>query len=140
MLRRLPGWTELAAQLAARLEVRLAAIPRCSSFIPAHVEHAYYRYCFVRPQMLKAGWSRDQIVQAIVAEEFLRQRRVPGNLSRGPPMASPARKSSPVARERAKRASPSIHPTSRARIDDTAARRPSPSRRHGDSAAPGGDP
>lgn len=70
MLRRLPGWVERRRQLAARLESRLAAIPSLRlAAPPAHVEHAYYKYyAYVRPELLKAGWSRDRIVEAIVAE------------------------------------------------------------------------
>lgn len=36
---------------------------------PSDIHHAYYKYyCFVRPEMLKNGWSRDRILEAIVAE------------------------------------------------------------------------
>jgi dTDP-4-amino-4,6-dideoxygalactose transaminase len=35
---------------------------------PAHVGHSYYKYyAFVRPEMLKSGWSRDRIVTEIAA-------------------------------------------------------------------------
>lgn len=33
---------------------------------PPHVRHAYYKfYAFVRPERLRAGWSRDEIVKAL---------------------------------------------------------------------------
>jgi len=36
---------------------------------PNHIEHAWYRfYAFVRPEALAPGWSRDRIIEAIVAE------------------------------------------------------------------------
>jgi hypothetical protein len=35
---------------------------------PAHVGHSYYKYyVFVRPEALRAGWSRDRIIAEIVA-------------------------------------------------------------------------
>ena len=36
---------------------------------PVGEDHAYYKYyVFVRPETLKAGWSRDRIMEAINAE------------------------------------------------------------------------
>jgi dTDP-4-amino-4,6-dideoxygalactose transaminase len=36
--------------------------------VPAEVEHAWYRaYAFVRPEALAEGWSRDRIMNEIVA-------------------------------------------------------------------------
>jgi dTDP-4-amino-4,6-dideoxygalactose transaminase len=36
---------------------------------PAHARHAFYKfYAFVEPGMLRAGWSRDRIVEAVVAQ------------------------------------------------------------------------
>lgn len=36
--------------------------------VPAEVEHAWYRaYAFVRPEVLAEGWSRDRIMNEIVA-------------------------------------------------------------------------
>ncbi len=33
---------------------------------PAHIGHAYYRcYLFVRPQALRAGWTRDALLAAL---------------------------------------------------------------------------
>ena len=38
--------------------------------VPTHIEHAAYKcYVFVEPAALRAGWSRDRIVQEIVARE-----------------------------------------------------------------------
>ncbi|ART81774.1 aminotransferase [Oceanisphaera profunda] len=37
--------------------------------VPAHMEHAEYKhYLFVNPEQLADGWSRDRIVEAMVAE------------------------------------------------------------------------
>jgi hypothetical protein len=36
---------------------------------PKHIEHAYYKYyAFVRPEVLRPGWTRDRIIDAINAE------------------------------------------------------------------------
>jgi dTDP-4-amino-4,6-dideoxygalactose transaminase len=36
---------------------------------PDYIKHAYYKYyTFIRPEMLKKGWSRDKIIEAISAE------------------------------------------------------------------------
>jgi dTDP-4-amino-4,6-dideoxygalactose transaminase len=35
---------------------------------PEYIGHAYYKYyAFVRPEALRAGWSRDRILDAIMA-------------------------------------------------------------------------
>lgn len=37
--------------------------------IPAKIQHAWYKcYVFVRPEKLKSGWTRDRIMNAIVAK------------------------------------------------------------------------
>ncbi|MDD4268335.1 MAG: DegT/DnrJ/EryC1/StrS aminotransferase family protein [Pirellulales bacterium] len=127
MLRRLPGWVERRRQLAARLESRLAAIPSLRlATPPAHVEHAYYRYyAYVRPQMLKAGWSRDRIVQAIVAEGIPCGSGVCPEIYREEAFAhgeSCPKNRLPVARELGETSLAfHVHPTlSRSDIDDTA--------------------
>ena len=57
---------ELAARLAAGLS-GLVALRICH---PAPgFEHVYYRYfVFVRPERLSSGWTRDRILEAILAE------------------------------------------------------------------------
>lgn len=69
-LRRLAAWSERRRAIAARIA------ETCRRFdalrvpqVPAHVEHACYRqYAYVRPERLQGGWSRDRIVQAVLAE------------------------------------------------------------------------
>lgn len=53
-----------AAILAACAESPALRVPA----VPAEVEHAWYRaYAFVRPEVLAEGWSRDRIMNEIVA-------------------------------------------------------------------------
>lgn len=65
----MPKWTErrtmIAQTLSACLERHSAIrIPR----VPNYAKHAYYRlYAFVRPDRLAQGWSRDRIIDEIVA-------------------------------------------------------------------------
>ncbi|PZN28586.1 MAG: aminotransferase [Proteobacteria bacterium] len=36
---------------------------------PSHVSHSYYKfYAFVEPEHLRSGWTRDRIIEALVAE------------------------------------------------------------------------
>lgn len=68
-LRRMSDWSEQRRRNAERI----AKV--CRNFnalrlpeVPPHSRHAYYKfYAFVRPEHLAAGWSRDRIVQEIVA-------------------------------------------------------------------------
>ncbi len=57
---------------AAILDQALSAIPALRVPIPPpHIEHVYYRYhVFVRPERVRAGWTRDRIQEAINAEGF----------------------------------------------------------------------
>lgn len=70
MLRRLPEWVEARRANAARLDAALATveglrIPKA----PEHIYHSYYMYyAFVRPEMMRSGWSRDRILQCLHAE------------------------------------------------------------------------
>ncbi|MDN7136774.1 DegT/DnrJ/EryC1/StrS aminotransferase family protein [Pseudidiomarina sp. 1ASP75-14] len=67
-LRRMNDWT------AARQRNTAAITKACSEFsvvrtpaVPSHMEHACYKhYCFVEPQHLVEGWTRDRIVSEIV--------------------------------------------------------------------------
>jgi len=69
-LRKLAGWCEARQRNAAALGRGLANVPGLRLTLPpADIGHAYYKYyAFVRPETLKADWSRDRIVQAISAE------------------------------------------------------------------------
>lgn len=69
-LRKLAGWREARQRNAAALARALDAVPGLRLTPPsADIGHAYYKYyAFVRPEALKAGWSRDRIVQAVAAE------------------------------------------------------------------------
>jgi dTDP-4-amino-4,6-dideoxygalactose transaminase len=68
-LRKMAEWTRVRAANSARIEAV------CEKFdlirqveLPATMEHGFYKhYCFVRPQLLAPGWSRDRIVDEILA-------------------------------------------------------------------------
>lgn len=68
-LDRMPQW------FAARNSNTQAIIRACSGFnivrtpqVPDYMEHACYKhYCFVQPEHLREGWSRDRIIEEIVA-------------------------------------------------------------------------
>jgi dTDP-4-amino-4,6-dideoxygalactose transaminase len=68
-LRKLPLWSEARrrhwAQLADGLgDLACLRIPRP----PKHIDHACYKfYAFVRPDALRAGWSRDRIAGEVQA-------------------------------------------------------------------------
>lgn len=71
-LRRMADWTARrqahAAKLAAVLG-KFAAIRLVD--VPDYIEHAQYKfYAFVRPENLKAGWSRDRIVDELNARKM----------------------------------------------------------------------
>lgn len=70
-LKRMPEWTAKRQANAARLEAVLknfAGIRLVN--IPDHIEHAQYKfYAFVKPEKLKAGWSRDRIVDELNARK-----------------------------------------------------------------------
>ncbi|MGM7448773.1 DegT/DnrJ/EryC1/StrS family aminotransferase [Idiomarina sp. ST20R2A10] len=67
-LTRMPEWTEKRQRNAA------AIAEACSEFtcvrtprVPDYMEHACYKhYCFVEPEHLAEGWTRDRIVDGIV--------------------------------------------------------------------------
>ena len=67
-LQRMPAWTE------ARQRNTQAITDACSEFelirtpeVPSYMVHACYKhYCFIRPEKLKDGWTRDRIVSEIV--------------------------------------------------------------------------
>ena len=68
-LGRMPAWSEARRANAGRVLGACAAQPwlRVPS-VPEDVVHAAYRaYAFVEPERLPEGWSRDRVVEAIVA-------------------------------------------------------------------------
>lgn len=65
----MPKWTERRTQIAQALAGRLErhSLIRMPS-VPNYAIHAYYRlYAFVKPDSLADGWSRDRIIDEIVA-------------------------------------------------------------------------
>lgn len=71
-LKRMADWTARrqahAAKLAAVLG-KFAAIRLVD--VPDYIEHAQYKfYAFVRPENLKAGWSRDRIIDELNARKM----------------------------------------------------------------------
>lgn len=68
-LRKLPEWKKKRAHHAAILTERFARIPALRVCTPPdYIEHAFYKYyVFVRPQLLKSDWTRDRLLDALVA-------------------------------------------------------------------------
>lgn len=68
-LQRMPEWTMLRQEYASKIDQAvsdLALIRRVD--VPEYSEHAEYKhYLFVVPALLADGWSRDRIVNEIVA-------------------------------------------------------------------------
>jgi dTDP-4-amino-4,6-dideoxygalactose transaminase len=70
LLRRLPGMVERRRLYASILTRRFSAMPALRVTIPpADVKHVYYKYyVFMRPERLRAGWSRDRVIESVRAE------------------------------------------------------------------------
>jgi dTDP-4-amino-4,6-dideoxygalactose transaminase len=68
-LRKLPRWVETRRIHAAMLAECFSELPGLRvTTPPEHMGHAYYKYyVFVRPEALRAGWSRDRILAEITA-------------------------------------------------------------------------
>ena len=68
-LRKLEGWLEVRERNALILREALAELPALRVPVPpAHSRHAHYKfYAFVRPERLRAGWSRDRIAAEVEA-------------------------------------------------------------------------
>jgi dTDP-4-amino-4,6-dideoxygalactose transaminase len=68
-LTHLPAWLARRRRHAAILTEAFWHLPALRvSLPPAEVGHAWYKYyVFVRPERLRAGWSRDRIMTAIAA-------------------------------------------------------------------------
>ncbi len=68
-LRKLADWSaaraanaEILVQMLSELAALRVPVP------PAHLRHAWYKfYCFVEPDHLRAGWSRDRLLAEISA-------------------------------------------------------------------------
>ena len=63
-------WTARRTRIASALADACAphSVVRVPT-TPNHVTHGWYRfYAFVRPEKLASGWSRDRIIEAVVAE------------------------------------------------------------------------
>ncbi len=70
LLRRLPDMVERRRRYAAILTQRFSEMPTLRVTIPSDdVSHSYYKYyVFLRPDRLRAGWSRDRVIEAVKAE------------------------------------------------------------------------
>jgi len=69
-LRKLPQWVHARQNNASLLTACFSTLPalRITS-PPPDIGHSYYKYyVFVRPDLLKPGWNRDRIMNAIAAE------------------------------------------------------------------------
>jgi hypothetical protein len=69
-LRKLPEWSTIRRKYAQMLSDQFLQLPGLRVTVPPeYIDHAYYKYyAFVRPERLRAGWSRDRIVEEIKAE------------------------------------------------------------------------
>lgn len=69
LLTKLPVWVEQRRRNAAILAEGLGNFPALRVPLPpADIGHSYYKfYSFVCPERLREGWSRDRILEAIVA-------------------------------------------------------------------------
>lgn len=68
-LKKLDKWVESRRENAARLNQAFASLPALRLTVPsAEIYHSYYKYyMFVRPELLKADWSRDRIMEEVSA-------------------------------------------------------------------------
>jgi dTDP-4-amino-4,6-dideoxygalactose transaminase len=70
LLTKLPGQLDLRRRNANILSRQFSSLPPLRVTIPPEeIGHAYYKYyVFVRPEWMGNGWSRDHLLQAVVAE------------------------------------------------------------------------
>jgi dTDP-4-amino-4,6-dideoxygalactose transaminase len=68
-LRKLPRWVEMRREHADRLTECISELSGLRvTRPPEYIGHAYYKYyAFVRPEALRADWSRDRILEEITA-------------------------------------------------------------------------
>jgi dTDP-4-amino-4,6-dideoxygalactose transaminase len=66
-LAKLDQWIEKRRENARVLIEGLSGVPGLRVPVPdAHVGHSWYKfYAYVEPERLKAGWSRDAVMQAV---------------------------------------------------------------------------
>lgn len=71
-LGKLPGWIAARRRNAEALTGLLSCLPAVRvPMPPAHIGHAYYKfYAFVRPEALRADWSRNRIIEEIVERGY----------------------------------------------------------------------
>jgi len=69
-LTKVSRWVETRRRHARTLTSALSGLPGLRiPETPDSIRHAYYKYyAFIRPEMLKDGWDRDAMMQAIEAE------------------------------------------------------------------------
>lgn len=69
-LTKLPEWIKTRGHNATVLSDCFTKIPALRvTTPPKDIGHAYYKYyVFVRPELLRKGWSRDRVMNAIAAE------------------------------------------------------------------------
>jgi dTDP-4-amino-4,6-dideoxygalactose transaminase len=70
LLAKLPNQLERRRRNANILNQQFGTLPALRVTIPPEeIGHAYYKYyVFLRPECLRDGWSRDHLLQAVVAE------------------------------------------------------------------------
>lgn len=70
LLRRLPEMIERRRRHASILTQRFSDFSALRvTRTPDGVSHSYYKYyVFLRPERLRAGWTRDRIIEAVIAE------------------------------------------------------------------------
>lgn len=72
-LKRMEAWTAARTRNARAFQVTLEAFPDAvrAPVPPAGLTHAYYRqYAYIKQEGLKSGWTRDRIIDEIVAQGF----------------------------------------------------------------------
>ncbi len=69
-LKKLPMWLETRRRHAIQLTNYFSVLPALRVTVPpSYVQHAYYKYyVFIRPEMLRPGWTRDRLIESITAE------------------------------------------------------------------------
>ena len=70
LINKLPDYLTCRRRNAAILTESFLNVPALRVTVPPdYIGHAYYKYyVFVRPELLRPGWNRDRILQAVVAE------------------------------------------------------------------------
>lgn len=66
-LRYMPAWHEARKRNAEAIMATASQIPALRvPNVPSYIEHAWYKaYVFVKPELLRAGWTRDRILEEI---------------------------------------------------------------------------